>query len=158
MKKVEAYRLGQDIPSRGVFLFWRDLYMPGDSLPQTFFFYEIPSKCESEKAANDDHSESIDSIIIYLNEAIGGGKFSKKTKATRDKIRKWLRGGKTVDDFKTVIDKKCDDWLDNPKMRPYLRPETLFGGKFEGYLNETPADEIAQRPFDELDKLMDDIE
>ena len=34
-----------------------------------------------------------------------------------------------------VIDKKCAEWLHDPKMRAYLRPETLFGAKFEGYLN-----------------------
>jgi hypothetical protein len=35
----------------------------------------------------------------------------------------------------TVIDKKCQEWLGDPKMQQYLRPETLFGTKFEGYLN-----------------------
>ena len=40
----------------------------------------------------------------------------------------------TVDDFKTVIDKKCDEWI-GTEWEKYLRPETLFGTKFEGYLN-----------------------
>lgn len=43
--------------------------------------------------------------------------------------------GFNVDDFKAVIDKKCADWL-KTDMEKYLRPETLFGTKFEGYLNE----------------------
>ena len=43
--------------------------------------------------------------------------------------------GYTVEDFVAVIDKKCAEWLHDPKMRAYLRPETLFGSKFEGYLN-----------------------
>jgi hypothetical protein len=42
--------------------------------------------------------------------------------------------GYSVDDFITVIDKKCLDWL-NTDYEQYLRPETLFGTKFESYLN-----------------------
>ena len=40
------------------------------------------------------------------------------------------------DDFKKVIDVKSLEWNKDPKMCKYLRPETLFGNKFEGYLNE----------------------
>ena len=39
-------------------------------------------------------------------------------------------------DFKHVIDVKNAEWKDDEKMRHYLRPETLFGGKFESYLNQ----------------------
>ena len=55
---------------------------------------------------------------------------------TRSFIRARLREGFTVDDFKTVIDKKARAWLGNRDMQKYLRPETLFGTKFESYLNE----------------------
>ena len=55
-------------------------------------------------------------------------------------IRARLKEGFTVEDFKVVIEKKCDDWLGNEKMERYLRPETLFGTKFEGYLNEVSND------------------
>jgi len=47
-----------------------------------------------------------------------------------------VNDGFTLEDFKTVIDKKCADWLNDAKMCKFLRPETLFGPKFEGYLNE----------------------
>ena len=43
--------------------------------------------------------------------------------------------GFTVDDFKKVIDKKCAEWM-GTDWEKYLRPETLFGTKFEGYLNQ----------------------
>ena len=41
----------------------------------------------------------------------------------------------TVDDFKTVINNKCNDWL-GTDWAQYLRPQTLFGNKFEQYLNQ----------------------
>ena len=52
-------------------------------------------------------------------------------------IKARLDEGYTVDDFKTVIDKKVKAWKDDPKMSAYLRPETLFRpSHFESYLNE----------------------
>lgn len=39
-------------------------------------------------------------------------------------------------DFYKVIDTKCTSWLKDKEMCKYLRPETLFGTKFESYLNE----------------------
>ena len=45
-----------------------------------------------------------------------------------------MSDGFTLADFKAVIDKKVKDW-NGTKMQEYLRPETLFGAKFESYLN-----------------------
>ena len=83
------------------------------------------------------HAKAANEIISCLNE-----KTKKHYKANTPKtvrlIRARLKEGFTVEDFKAVIEKKCDDWLGNEKMERYLRPETLFGTKFEGYLNEAP--------------------
>ena len=76
-------------------------------------------------------------IVDYLNEK-AGARYRSGSKTTRAHINARLAEGFTVDDFKTVIDKKCSEWLGNPKMAQYLRPETLFGTKFEGYLNAAP--------------------
>ena len=43
--------------------------------------------------------------------------------------------GFTKEDFIKVIDNKVNEWL-GTDMERYLRPETLFGIKFEGYLNQ----------------------
>lgn len=74
-------------------------------------------------------------IVDYLNEKAGTN-YKVTTKKTKDLIRIRLKEGFTVEDFKTVIDKKVKEWIKDPKMNAYLRPETLFGNKFEGYLNQ----------------------
>ena len=73
-------------------------------------------------------------VVEYLNQKTGKN-FKHTSKVTQRHIRARLAEGFTVSDFKQVIDKKCSDWLRDQKMKEYLRPETLFGTKFESYLN-----------------------
>ena len=73
-------------------------------------------------------------IVPYLNQKTGKN-FKHTSKVTQRHIRARLAEGFTVSDFKQVIDNKCNDWLRDQKMKEYLRPETLFGTKFESYLN-----------------------
>lgn len=100
--------------------------------------------------------KATDEIIFYLNKKTGKH-YKVKTPKTVRLIRARLKEGFTVEDFKAVIEKKCDDWLGNEKMERYLRPETLFGTKFEGYLNETPNNE---KDYDipEFEDLIDNYE
>ena len=65
-----------------------------------------------------------------------GTNYKADSKKTKDLIRARINDNFTVEDFKTVIYKKARQWKDDPKMCKFLRPETLFGTKFEGYLNE----------------------
>ena len=74
-------------------------------------------------------------IINYLNQKTGK-RFTLKPKATIGHINARWSEGYSLEDFKTVIDNKCTSWLLDPKMAEYLRPDTLFGPKFEAYLNE----------------------
>jgi uncharacterized phage protein (TIGR02220 family) len=73
-------------------------------------------------------------IIDYLNMKCGT-KYKHTSQATKRLIQARVNQGFTYDDFKTVIDKKSREWL-NTDMAKYLRPETLFGNKFESYLNQ----------------------
>lgn len=73
------------------------------------------------------------SIVEYLNKKTGQ-KYKHTTRKTKTCIHARLSEGFTEDDFKTVIDKKCAEWI-GTEFEKYLRPETLFGTKFEGYLN-----------------------
>lgn len=83
----------------------------------------------------DNYAEAYKEIVGYLNEQCGTN-YRHTGKKTQKLIRDRLKEGFTVDDFKTVIYKKTKQWINDPKMCEYLRPETLFSNKFEGYLNK----------------------
>jgi phage replication O-like protein O len=74
-------------------------------------------------------------IVLYLNKKTLK-EFSHKSKKTMALIRARWNEGHTLEDFKRVVDIKCAKWLVDPKYIDYLRPITLFGEKFESYLNE----------------------
>lgn len=80
------------------------------------------------------HPEEYEKIISYLNQKANTN-YRTSTKETQQFINARLSEGYTVDDFFTVIDKKCTEWL-NTDMEKYLRPKTLFGNKFESYVNQ----------------------
>lgn len=83
--------------------------------------------------------EEYERIINHLNERTG-----KRFRSQTLEHRKWMNHpineGYTVDDMIKVIDIMCDKWLPEAKMHRYLRPETLFGNKFAGYLNSAAVD------------------
>lgn len=85
-------------------------------------------------------------IVQYLNQKTNKN-FKSTSKVTQRHIRARLAEGFTVSDFKQVIDKKCSDWLRDQKMKEYLRPETLFGTKFESYLNSKTTTAKQMGPY-----------
>ena len=90
----------------------------------------------SDAEADTDKSKltEIKEIVQYLNDKCGT-RYRYQTKGTQEHINARLKEGYTVDDFKTVIDKKFEEWH-GTDMEKFLRPETLFAGKFESYLNQ----------------------
>lgn len=91
-------------------------------------------RIDTSSGKPDRSSSKVAEIIDYLNTVLGTSyRASSKKNVTLIKAR--LKEGFTVDDFKAVIDKKAASWQ-GTDMAKYLRPETLFGTKFEGYLNE----------------------
>lgn len=94
---------------------------------------------DSKKSKTTSKTDDIpyDRVIKYLN-AKAGTNYRATNKATQRLIKARFNEGMTTKDFKKVIDNKCDDWLKDPKMVEYLRPATLFGSKFESYLNQKP--------------------
>ncbi|MEH7085419.1 conserved phage C-terminal domain-containing protein [Neobacillus drentensis] len=74
-------------------------------------------------------------IIQYLNEKTAKN-FRPGSMKTRDLIQARFGEGFALEDFKRVIDLKSEEWLSDPNWNKFLRPETLFGTKFESYLNQ----------------------
>lgn len=74
-------------------------------------------------------------IIGHLNKSTGKN-FKASSSKTRSLIDARLKEGYTLEDFYKVIDTKTLEWK-GTNFEKYLRPETLFGPKFEGYLNES---------------------
>lgn len=85
-------------------------------------------------------------IVDYLNRKTNSH-YRPTSKATRRLIKARYNEGFTDMDFKTVIDKKCAEWLQDGNMVQYLRPETLFGTKFEAYLNQPDTGSIPRRNY-----------
>ena len=94
-------------------------------------------------AKEENYNDSYKLIIDSLNQ-MAGTNYKHTSKATQRHIKARLNEGFTIEDFMIVIKKKGMDWLKDNKMKQYLRPETLFGTKFESYLNQ-PMKEITTK-------------
>lgn len=98
-------------------------------------------------------------IIEYLNLKTGS-KFKPSTKPYVQAIQVRLKDGYSVDDFKTVINKKCAEWI-GTKMEKYLTPKTLFApSHFDQYLNANVKPEMndTERRVVEINALIDAAE
>ena len=82
-------------------------------------------------------------IVDYLN-SLSGTNYRASSRKTKDLIKARFNEGYTLEDFKIVIEKKTREWINDNRMKGYLRPETLFGTKFEGYLNQ-PIKELTTK-------------
>ncbi len=109
--------------------------------------YQNPKNYEATKEATKEHAfpprnnkndkECKNYIINYLNEKTGK-KYKTTTPKTMRLINARLKEGFSLNDFKTVIKNKTKEWK-NTDMAKYLRPETLFGTKFESYLQSVKS-------------------
>jgi uncharacterized phage protein (TIGR02220 family) len=75
-------------------------------------------------------------IIDYLNQQTEKN-FRHTAAGNMKLIKSRWNEGYTLEQFKQVIDNKCQDWLQDHKMSQYLQPSTLFGQKFDQYLNQS---------------------
>ena len=87
--------------------------------------------CPAEKKQDIPYKE----IVNYLNQRTGS-QYKSTTNKTQKLIKARWNEGFRLEDFETVIDKKCVEWMGDEEMEKYLRPPTLFGTKFESYLNQ----------------------
>ena len=89
-------------------------------------------------------------VIDYLNQKTGRS-FRYSQQSLKHIIAR-LNDGYTLQDCKKVVDVKCHDWKRNIDMNKYLNPETLFGNKFEKYLNQEQVDDFMTQPIPEQKK------
>ena len=105
-------------------------------------------------------SSAYSEIISYLNQKTGK-RYKSTIPKTQTLIKARMKEDFTIDDFKTVIDNKCAEWLGDSKMEKFLRPETLFGTKFESYLNSnsrlTNNQTGVNKPQSEHDRFMGEL-
>lgn len=111
-----------------------------DKLQSTYITNNLDKQnTESNKdtmSSSDEHDRiPYSEIVEYLNEKTNS-QYRPTLKKTKTLIKARYNDGFILDDFKKVIDVKVAEWLNDSNMNKYLRPETLFGTKFESYLNQ----------------------
>lgn len=77
--------------------------------------------------------------IEYLNEKTNKkpGQGFKLVDSNLKLARARLKEGHTLETMKSVVDRKVDQWLGDPKWGEYLRPATLFNAeKFNNYVGQ----------------------
>lgn len=109
---------------------------PDKNPPELEIELEKELELEKKKDIMSSNPDSIpySKIIDYLNEKTN--KRYKVTQKWKDLIKARWNEGQREDDFKKVVDVKTQQWIESSEMNKYLRPQTLFGNKFDEYLNE----------------------
>lgn len=132
--------MGLAIPTKGT----------GSSYPKGFTDLTNTNRLpETTTETNKEHSPAkaepcvtladYQNIVGNLNKCAGTN-YRATGKKTQRLIHARFADGFTAADFKTVIDNKVAEWK-GTEMAKYLRPETLFGTKFESYLNQKAPQE-----------------
>ncbi len=93
-----------------------------------------PTKAKKGVSVSVNVNDSVNEVIDYLNKKTGK-KFKSTTKKYREHINARFNEKYTIDDFKKVIDIKVANWT-GTEFEQYLQPVTLFGNKFDQYLNQ----------------------
>ena len=112
---------------------------------KNYQYKEISNKRNNGSAKAEPSSIHQD-VIDYLNEKLGA-RYKASSAINKRLIDARVKEGYTLDDFKRVIDNKVASWANDTKMSKYLRPQTLFGTKFESYLNERAPNVPAHADF-----------
>lgn len=94
------------------------------------------NKTENNKTEKSNNIDIVSEVILYLNQ-VAGTRFTAGSQATQKHINARLKEGYTLEDFKQVIDTKTSEWQ-GTEFAKFLRPVTLFGTKFENYINQQP--------------------
>ena len=118
------------------------------------------NESKSKSKSKSKNNIIVEQVVSYLNEKLGSH-YKTTTQKTISMINARIKEGFEYSDFVTVIDKKYAEWHNDQKMSQYLTPDTLFGTKFEKYINQPyvkPAPNRVIRDsnynFEELEAIM----
>lgn len=100
---------------------------------------------DSSSAKQDEQTIPYKEIVDYLNQKTNAN-YKSTTKPTQRLIKARWNEGYRLDDFKKVVDNKAFEWQGDSKMWKYMRPTTLFGSKFDDYLNANNLDKSRKKP------------
>lgn len=111
---------------------------------------DTKTEADTITTSSETDASSLSSFLIeHLNKKTGSN--YKTSGAVIRQVGSLLDAGYNADQMRTVIDRKCDEWLTDEKMRTYLRPSTLFGDKFGEYLS-APISLTTEHKQDEAKK------
>ena len=96
----------------------------------------LSGKPDDASSSKNEKDEIPYKLIIDLLNKVAGKRYRPTTPKTKKDIKARWNEGFRFEDFKHVILVKTEEWLNDPAMNRFLRPETLFGTKFESYLNQ----------------------
>ncbi|MEC0498541.1 conserved phage C-terminal domain-containing protein [Bacillus subtilis] len=111
--------------------------------------YILSSKLDDTSSKNDVIPYK---LIIDLLNKVSGKNYRSATQKTRSLIKARWNEGFRFNDFKHVILVKTQEWLNDPEMNKFIRPETLFGTKFENYLNQKGGRQFDSSPANETNQ------
>lgn len=99
---------------------------------------ELSTERVKNHRASKEKEDQVTRIIEEFNKIVGSS-YSSKTEGTRKLIRGRLDEGRTERELLMVVEYKKKDWSRDPRMKKYIRPNTLFRpGNFDNYINEIP--------------------
>jgi uncharacterized phage protein (TIGR02220 family) len=87
-----------------------------------------------ENENEDENKNVIKDVIEDLNLVLHAS-YKPSSSKNRELVQARLNEGFTLENFKVVHRKMAKAWSLDNNMRQYLRPITLYGTKFESYLN-----------------------
>lgn len=120
--------------------------LPGGKIDPTPGGKNDPLNNTSVNTTN--NKDIVGKVISYLNLKTAQS-YRATSKSTQRHVNARLNEGYELEDFYAVIDSCNVMWGKDEKMRRYLRPETLFGTKFESYLQAAKSTAPKRLEYDE---------
>jgi uncharacterized phage protein (TIGR02220 family) len=105
-------------------------------------------------------NEIYEKTIIYFREYYNGLDYPKNFvifASVKKRLEFLISMGYDFNDFKTVIDYLDNKWK-NTEYHKYVRPETVFGDKFENYLRDARKSNPIQRLQSAVDQAKELID